>query len=259
MEDISECQSNVYKLVDKGFNVDLIVLSYNGLSVTKKFLDLLYSNTNFKDFHLIMIDNGSSDDTPDMLKGMCDKSDNFSLVLNSKNLGVIRGRNLGFFLSNKQANKSKHIMFLDNDQYVQKGWLENHLEVLDKGYDIVGVEAWQMNKRFMPLKNISDRREHFSYVGCGGMLMKRFVAETVGSFDTIFNPAYFEDPDYNFRCHLKGYNIAWNYKAKIVHFPHQTLGKVAHESKAKQFTNSLIKFRAKWKTMKLPIMRQKEL
>ena len=109
------------------------------------------------------------------------------------------------------------------------------------------------------VKKIEDIRDYFTYVGCGGMLMKRKIPEKIGVFDPIFNPAYFEDPDFCFKSHYAGFKIGWNIAAKIVHLPHQTLGKVNQKDKINQFTSSLKKFRNKWKGAKLPIMYQKKL
>jgi len=260
MEDISKCQSNIIKTSKNTGLIDVIVLTCNGLNITKKFLELFYKNTKKELFHLIVIDNGSKDETPDFLKDFSKNNEFISVILNSANLGVIRGRNLGYYLSSILLNKkSKYLMFLDNDQYIQPRCLEHHLSVLNEGYDLVGVEAWQLNNRFMPVKKIENIKEHFTYVGCGGMLMKKEVPEKVGMFDIIFNPAYFEDPDFNIKSYQAGFKIGWNISAKLVHLPHQTLGKISQQEKIKQFTSSLNKFRDKWKNTKLPIMYQKYL
>jgi len=200
-----------------------------------------------------MIDNGSSDGTQDFLKDFVNKYSNFSLILNDSNLGVIGGRNQGFIFSkNNRTDISKYIMHLDNDQFVKRGWLEQHVYFLESNdYDLVGVEAWQMNSRFMPIKKICDKKEHFTYVGCGGMLIKNKVVDDIGIFDNIFNPSYFEDPDLNIRANIKGYKIGWNADAKIVHMPHRTLGKLSQAEKSRRFTNSLMKFREKWRGHKL--------
>jgi len=73
-------------------------------------------------------------------------------------------------------------------------------------------------------------------------------------FDERFNPSYFEDPDFNLKSYNAGYKIGWNEHAKIVHFPHQTLGVLPSQEKAKRFGNSIKKFREKWKGYSMPIM-----
>ena len=135
-------------------------------------------------------------------------------------------------------------MFLDNDQFVGKAWLPMQLAILNRGFDMIGVEARQMSRDFMPGCRNERLTEWYSYVGCGGMCIRRDVVEATGKFDEQFNPSYFEDPDYCFRSANAGFKIAWNYKARIFHMPHQTLGKVS--DKAKRFTRSHSRFRRKW-------------
>lgn len=74
--------------------------------------------------------------------------------------------------------------------------------------------------------------------------MTREVFESVGKFDPIFNPSYFEDPDYNFRVLDNGFKIGWNIKSRIIHMPHQTLGH-AHD-KQQRFIRSMQNFQKKW-------------
>ena len=236
----------IYKSRATYSDIELIVLSCNALKITKQFLDLLYKNT--KDFTIVMIDNGSQDGTPEYLKTFADQQNNMTLVLNDTNLGVIGGRNQGYSISCTLEPKSKYILILDNDQFVQEGWLAQHMDFLKKGYDIVGVEAWQMDRNFYPFKKNSNINEPFSYSGCGGSLIKREVIEKIGLFDDRFNPSYFEDPDFCFRAIDAGYKIGWNANAKVVHLPHQTLGSIADRNQ--RFQNSFLKFREKWKGRK---------
>jgi GT2 family glycosyltransferase len=145
-------------------------------------------------------------------------------------------------------------MFLDNDQFVHQGWLEQYKDFMtEKRFDVIGADAWLMNNSFMPIKNCKNLGEPYSYVGCGGMMLKRNVVDTVGVFDEQFNPAYFEDPDYNFRARKNNFRIGWNYLAKITHLPHQTLGK--NKNKANIFAESYKKFRNKWLGFSMQPMR----
>lgn len=231
--------------------VFLVVLSHNSLDTTKKFLDLLYKYTDPNLFHLYFIDNGSSDETPKFLQDF--RKENMSILLSESNTGVIGGRNLGFdsFMNHTEYDT---LMFLDNDQYVREGWFEQHMDVLNTGYDMIGVEAWRLSPTFIPLRKLTSLNDTFNYVGCGGMLVRREVVDKIGSYDMQFNPSYYEDPDYNKRAHDAGFKIGWNIKSKIIHFPHQTLGKAADRSQ--RFMNSLQKFRNKWKGQSMPLLKQ---
>lgn len=223
--------------------IAIIVLSYNGLNVTKKFLNDLYNNT--ENFSIIMIDNGSTDGTKEYLLDFAKNHHNMLLTLNENNAGVINGRNQGYAIYKTMNNKPDLFMFLDNDQYVQKGWLEQHYDVMEHGaFDIVGVEAWLLNSVCFPVRQCKRPSDSFSYVGCGGMLIKSGVPEKIGMFDSSFNPCYFEDPDFCYRCRNEGFKIGWNYKPKLVHLAHQTLG--LNRQRMENFKKSHAYFCSKW-------------
>ena len=247
------------------FILDLIMLSCDGLHATRDFLRHLQNNTDpdlLDKIRVIWIDNGSCDGTPRYLENKFEEFGlNAILVVSSSNLGVIGGRNLGLKIVKEIMSQSDYIMFLDNDQYVQDGWLEHHLAVLEEGdYDMVGVEAWKCNHRFLPTVKLDNQIKRgvgnaFNYVGCGGTLMKKEVFHRVGYFDDIFNPCYFEDPDFNMRAYNEGFKIGWNIKAKVVHMPHQTLGTLPKDKKTKKFINSMKKFQRKWNNKKMPVLK----
>lgn len=233
--------------------IALVVLSYNGLKVSQKFYEHLSKNTDLDRLQVIWIDNGSTDNTQNWLGDLVDSNSNFTCFLNTKNEGVIGGRNMGFdvFMKGKTEKSGEvdeiwacnYLMFLDNDQYVQEGWLDQHLAALGEN-SMVGVESWQMNKTFIPVRRNDKPSDWYNYVGCGGMLIKRSAVMTIGKFDPVFNPSYYEDPDYCFRAAELGLKVGWNYEHRIVHHPHQTLG--VSPDRNQRFINSLNAFRKKW-------------
>lgn len=221
----------------------LVVLSYNGKTVTEKFIELLSKYTEPSAFNLIMIDNGSTDGTKEYLTNALSAFERHTLVLNDQNLGVIGGRNMGYALY--QSDPTEFLCFLDNDQFVRAGWLEQYHEFMESGsYDLVGADAWLMDSSFMPRHNCKKKGDPYTYVGCGGMMVKKEVVDKLGLFDEQFNPAYFEDPDFNFRAREAGFKIGWNSLAKIDHLPHQTLGR--DKDRMKFFAQSYDKFKKKW-------------
>jgi GT2 family glycosyltransferase len=235
--------------------VDLIVLSYNGLKTTESFLDRFYKHTDQEKIRLIWVDNGSTDGTKELLSSLVKEKDNFVFSSGEENLGVIGGRNHGKGVSDYLSGKfstPEYLMILDNDQFVQPGWLEDHVGFLEKNnLDLIGVEAWYMNAGFLPIKKLERPGGSFHYVGCGGSLIKKEVVDTIGLYDEQFNPAYFEDPDFSFRVLDAGFKVGCNFGAKITHLPHQTLGKLNREEKNERFITSLRKFKQKWKGKKL--------
>lgn len=235
--------------------VDIICLVHNNLPVTKGFVDHLFANT--QNFRLLFIDNGSAKETSDWLKEGESKNNRWTVIRSEENLGIILGRNLG-----ATHVTADYFMNIDNDQYVQRGWLDQLFQLMDKGYDVVGVEAWLLSsptesspvviegkpstKGYYPIKRCTKFTDKFSYIGCGGMLIKKKVYDDIGLFDERFHPAFFEDPDLNYRCIQKGYKLGWGYGCQVKHLAHQTVNHQKLFNKGTQFLKSWNAFYDKW-------------
>lgn len=236
--------------------IDIICLVHNQLHITKQFVKHLFNNTT--NFHLIFIDNDSTDGTDEFLnEGK--KNNRWEVISPGENLGVIKGRNLG-----AQHVKSDYFLNIDNDQFVQNGWLENLFQLMNKGNDVVGAEAWALlppgtpgavqmgdiqlpDRSYFPHKHCEHKFDKFTYIGCGGMLIRREVYDNIGLFDERFSPAYYEDPDLCFRAIQAGYKLGWQYNCQIIHLAHQTFNNQTLFQTNTQFMKSWLKFRKKWK------------
>ena len=119
-----------------------------------------------------------------------------------------------------------------------------------KKYDITGAEAWKMNNQFYPIRKIKNKSDSYSYVGCGGMMVKGDLFEELGKFDERFFK-YFEDPDICFLADREGHKIGWNCEPVIVH---NHIGPLLNNTTKKYFIDSLNKFRQKWKDYTAPVL-----
>lgn len=229
--------------------LSIILLTYNNLSSTKQCIEDLYKHT--KNFQLIIIDNASTDGTVEYLKQLS-KNSNIVVEYNANNQGIIKARNHGYQISKNLSSRPEYIFFIDNDQVALPGWQESYLEFFNKKYDIVGQIAWKMKKNYYPYKMIKDKTEEFNYVSCGGMMIKTSVIEDIELFDERFNFIYWEDPDFCFTAHNKGYKIGWNYNPVIEHQKHSLK---LHRKRKKYFMENWKKFQDKWKDHKMPVFK----
>ena len=224
--------------------IDIILLTHNDIFNTKGCIENIYHFTS--NFNLVILDNYSQDGTVDFLENLKKEKDNLILSLSKENLGCIKGRNIAYGLS----NKSEYVIFLDNDQFVTKGWVKSYFSYIDNGFDIIGFEGWQMKKDFYPQRR-SCISEEFNYVGCGGMFLKREVIEKIGLFDEDFGMLYFEDPDFCWRANEAGYKICWNEHNKIHHKPYKLLNR----ERRQHFMRSWDIFKKKYKGYKMPVFK----
>jgi O-antigen biosynthesis protein len=227
--------------------VNIVVLTFNKIKDTKKCINSIYSFTT--NFNLLIFDNGSNPDLINYLDSERHKHDNLYVHYNKQNDGVIVGRNRGYAIINNIYPGVFYTAFLDDDQIVKEGWMDSYLSYMERGFDVVGTEAWKMRRDFYPYKKISDPFDYFNYVGCGGMVVKNRVVEDIGLFDDRFSPMYFEDPDFCFRAHERGYKIAWNYNLVVHHQKHDL---ALRGNRRKYFMNSWQKFQEKWKNYNMP-------
>lgn len=237
-----------YKLGTYHPKINILILTYNDIEDAIKCINALYLHST--DFSLIIIDNGSSDGTSKYLEEIANMHNNISVDFQEENLGVVAGRNYAYSFLKENFPLSDFIMFLDVDQTAQQGWQEAYMKLINDGYDIIGSEAWKTRSSdFYPYKKIVDKDDSFSYVGCGGMMIRKEVIDEIGLFDPLFEPLYFEDPDFCFRANEEGYKIGWNYNQVIVH-NHE--GPLLNKTTRAYFQNSWKKFKEKWKGKGIP-------
>lgn len=112
-------------MVDKMDNikVSIIVPVYNLSEYIGKTLDsIIYQD--FKDFELIVIDDGSTDDTLEVINKRLSNSNINHTVIHQENKGVGNARNVGI-----DASRGEYLVFVDGDDYISG----NHLSELYNG------------------------------------------------------------------------------------------------------------------------------
>jgi GT2 family glycosyltransferase/spore maturation protein CgeB len=186
---------------------------------------------------LIVVDNGSSDGTPDWLASR----DNVTVIRNDRNIGIPKARNQGI-----RASSCEYIVLMDNDIVVKKRWLEELFSTIEKGHDIVGVEAWKLGQNNQPIYKCLHTHDSFDYLGGACCLFKRKVFNEIGLLDEGFSPAYYEDVDISIRASKFGFKLGWHHCSNIHHKEHATL---IHGQKdfnyQEQLSRSYVRFRDK--------------
>ena len=112
--------------------LSIICPVYNAEKYLARILESLL-NQDYRDFELIMVNDGSSDDSKKIIEKYS-KKDKRVKMISQKNQGIAKARNRGM-----TEAKGEYLMFVDNDDYVNDGYLKNYVEEIESGdgYDIV--------------------------------------------------------------------------------------------------------------------------
>ena len=97
--------------------ISLIIPVYNVEDYLEKAL-LSVQNQTFRDFEAIIVDDGSTDKSLEIIKKFCEKNSNF-IFLTQKNKGPAAARNYGISVC-----KGDYIAFMDSDDYIEPEFLE---------------------------------------------------------------------------------------------------------------------------------------
>lgn len=176
--------------------ISVIIPTYNSMTYLPKTVGSVLNQT-FTDFELLIIDDGSSDDTATWAAQV---QDSRVKLISQSNQGAAGARNTGI----KQA-KGQYIAFLDADDLWSPTKLEQQVQCLDKNLNLGLVHTWiafiQSNDtptgRIMTTHgkgNVWEKMVVYNLVRCGSTAMvRRCCFEEVGYFDQTLK--YAEDWD----------------------------------------------------------------
>lgn len=111
-------------------SISTIIVTYNSASHIKQCLDLLLSQDE-RGGEVIVIDNDSSDDTPDILKGY---AKDLRLILNKKNTGFAAAINQGI-----SCARSQFILVLNGDVVLKKNFFTELKKIIAQLPEGVGM------------------------------------------------------------------------------------------------------------------------
>jgi GT2 family glycosyltransferase len=196
----------------------IAVCGYNRLQKTRYCIESILKYTSDVDYELILVDNGSNDETLEYFKSVAYEKKRIIRV--TKNIGfTFAFRYLGTIFS------GKYFVLVNNDVYVTKNWLSNLLRCYESDPRIGFAEPVSSNvsnlqqvdidfRDFDEMQekaaeyNVSDplkweeRMRLISLI----MIFPRAVVDTVGLFDPAFVHDFAED-DLAIRLRRNGYKL----------------------------------------------------
>jgi GT2 family glycosyltransferase len=219
--------------------VSLIIVYWNSARYFPRCLESLSLQT-FRNFEIIIVNNGSSDEGLKDLERKYPKLD-FRIEHLQSNIGFAAANNLG-----AQFARGKWLILLNTDAFPEPDWLENLTtasksnpeiasfssrqiqanapELLDStgdAYHVSGL-AWHIGLGYPCEQYGLDSGQIFSPCAAAAMYLRQAFLE-VGGFDEDFF-SYFEDVDLGFRLQLKGYRSLYVADAIVHHIGSAALG-----------------------------------
>lgn len=129
----------------------ILIPVFNQVGLMDKCIEAITEQT-FKDFEVILVDDGSTDSSYKMCKELSEKDSRFKVLQHQKNSSLLAAR-----LTGMKAAEGDYILFVDSDDYIEK----NSLELLHNSLSKKPVDILQ-----------------FGYI-------KEFVGDTTGSFGSM--------------------------------------------------------------------------
>jgi len=225
----------------------VIVLNWNGRHLLKECLDSVLSQT-FRNFDVIVVDNGSTDGSADFLRETY--GGRVRLVPLENNLGFSGGNNRGL-----EVAGGDWIVFLNNDTWADPRWLEEISLAAGRhpGVDVFACKVLNYYRRdeidtvghLLYPDGIArgrgrlerdtgqyDREEEVIWPsGCAAVFRKHLL-DTIGGFDERFF-AYGDDTELGLRARLYGARC-FLVPAAVVYHKYSATGGTYSEFKAYQ-------------------------
>lgn len=240
--------------------VSVIVVTYNNLDLTKACLHSLEQYSDYANLEVIVVDNASSDGTPDYLEAWAAAGRDRRLILNPDNRGFAAANNQGLAVAD-----GDYLVLLNNDTHVTPGWIATLVAHLcrTKGLGMVGPVTNNIG---------NEARIDISYDNMDGMLhaaadytarhagqltplrtaaffcvmMPRAVHDKVGPLDEAFGIGFFEDDDYCRRVQQAGWSIACADDVFVHHHLSASFNKLKQEKRQAMFEQNKAIYEAKW-------------
>lgn len=203
----------------------IIIANFNGENYLPKCLNSVIKSS-VKNFELIVIDDGSTDKSLEIINQFIKKDQRIKLIKNKQNLGAAASRNKAI----KEA-LGKYLVFLDNDTEVTTSWLEQIVSPLEKNKQIGGVQSLLLdfvNRKSIQIAggllipytgwiaplyqgmNYQEMRDKITekdiLAVSAALAVRREVVKRIDGFDDK-EAVFTEDLDFCWRIWIAGYKI----------------------------------------------------
>ncbi len=214
--------------------VTVIIPNYNGLAFMGVCMDAL-ANQTFRDFEILVVDNGSTDGSAEWLR-----QQGIPSIFLPENTGFSGAVNAGI-----RAAKTPYVLLLNNDTEAAPDFIGElyaavsrskrifavsskmiqmyHRELMDDAGDMYSLMGWAYQRGVGRSSRGYNRPMEVFSACAGAAIYRRSVFDEIGLFDEM-HFAYLEDIDVCWRAKLYGYHVRYCPKAVVYHVGSGTSG-----------------------------------
>ena len=204
--------------------VDFIVVTCNQSNYTRRCVESIFSHVT-EAFHLIVVDNASSDDTREYLESIKAREtgrQKVTLVFQKSNTGYALGLNEGL-----KHSDAPYVFYCNNDIEVYPGAVAEMIRVagISPEFGLVNPNSNEFGVKRYDAPFLEKQKGKWTercHTSGFCVLVKREVIQKIGGIDPAFGPAYFEDMDYAERAKHAGFLCMVALGAYIRHFGTRT-------------------------------------
>jgi UDP-N-acetylmuramyl pentapeptide phosphotransferase/UDP-N-acetylglucosamine-1-phosphate transferase/GT2 family glycosyltransferase len=240
--------------------VSIVVPAHDKFEVTYFCLCALLFAYNDTSFEVIVVDDGSSDETlriKDFIGGI-------RVVRHEKSTGFVDACNDGAAVA-----KGEFVAFLNNDTEVTARWLDELVAAFAdfNGVGLVGSKLvypngqlqeaggivwnngnpWNVGRNGSPADPRYNYLREVDYLSAAAILLPRALWTEVGGFSPEMAPAYFEDTDLAMKVREAGRHVVYVPTSTVYHFEGQSAGTDAAIGMKRFQEINRPKFREKWR------------
>ena len=273
----------------------VLLVTHNGLAYTKLCLTTLLAHWRDGD-ELILVDNASTDGTPEFLRDLAQKNLFVKIIFNQKNHGFAGANNQALALATGEI-----LVLLNNDTLVPAHWRDPLLAHLtDQSIGLVGpvtnrtcneaqIDApyktfaefeqfaakraqqfgapstrsassdtsQQRAERVLGAPSLPSSLLEIPMLAMFCVALRRAVFQKVGALDEQFAVGMFEDDDYARRVRAAGFKVVCAEDCFVHHFGQASFGELCTNGEYDRVLDAnRARFEAKWKTKWQPHARR---
>lgn len=183
--------------------LSIIVPVYNTEKYLPRCLDSI-KNQSFSDFEVVLIDDGSTDNSGRICDEYSKKDDRF-IVIHQQNKGLSGARNVG--IERIKNNESSYISFIDSDDYLHPDLYSELLSVMDELTDFVSCDFFfDRSGTILPYKSFDSGSDGKATIhkalldGYGGNVWNKIFRKSIIIDNNLRFPAISPAEDVVFVC-----------------------------------------------------------